>query len=127
MLSQPATSNALARLRHLTNDALFVRASGGLQPTPVAIALAQQIRPALHQIQTALWPEPEFDPKTSDRVFTIGMTDYVEFVLLPRLLETLQSSAPQSVDIFCVDAIALQSSSPRSAHVAERPHCKHNH
>lgn len=93
-LSQPATSNALARLRNLTNDELFVRSGGGLHPTPVAIALAQQIQPALKQIQTALLQEQNFDPTTSDRVFTIGMTDYVEFVILPRLLEALETTAP---------------------------------
>ncbi|MDX2216835.1 MAG: LysR family transcriptional regulator [Oculatellaceae cyanobacterium bins.114] len=93
-LSQPATSNALSRLRHLTHDELFVRSSGGLRPTPVAIALAQQIQPALAQIQTALLREQNFDPATSDRVFSIGMTDYVEFVVLPRLLEILETTAP---------------------------------
>jgi DNA-binding transcriptional LysR family regulator len=93
-LSQPATSNALARLRNLTKDELFVRSSGKLHPTPVAIALAQQIQPALGQIQTALSPTQPFDPMTSDRVFSIGMSDYVEFVLLPPLLEKLETIAP---------------------------------
>ncbi len=93
-LSQPATSNALARLRNLTQDELFVRNSGKLQPTPIAIALAQQIQPALNQIQTALSPPKTFDPLTSDRVFNIGMNDYVEFVLLPSLLEKLATIAP---------------------------------
>jgi DNA-binding transcriptional LysR family regulator len=93
-LSQPATSNALARLRSLTKDELFVRSSGKLQPTPVAIALAQQIQPALSQIQTALSTAQPFDPLTSDRVFSIGMSDHVEFVLLPRLLEKLETTAP---------------------------------
>jgi DNA-binding transcriptional LysR family regulator len=93
-LSQPATSNALARLRNLTKDELFVRNSGKLQPTPVAIALAQQIQPALNQIQTALSPPQPFDPLTSDRVFRIGMNDYVEFVLLPPLLEKMAPIAP---------------------------------
>lgn len=93
-LSQPATSNALARLRKLTQDKLFVRNGGELYPTPVAIALAQQIQPALNQIQTALSPVHPFDPMTSDRVFNIGMSDYVEFVLLPPLLEKLETTAP---------------------------------
>jgi DNA-binding transcriptional LysR family regulator len=93
-LSQPATSNALARLRNLTGDELFIRTSAGLQPTPHAIALARQIQPALKQIQTALSLERDFAPMTSDRIFTIGMSDYVEFVLLPRLLSTLQIRAP---------------------------------
>ncbi len=93
-LSQPATSNALARLRKLTQDKLFVRNGGALHPTPVAIALAQQIQPALDQIQTALSPVQPFDPTTSDRIFNIGMSDYVEFVLLPPLLEKLETTAP---------------------------------
>jgi DNA-binding transcriptional LysR family regulator len=93
-LSQPATSNALARLRNLTKDDLFVRSGGKLHPTPVAIALAQQIQPALGQIQTALSPTQPFDPMISDRIFSIGMSDYVEFVLLPPLLEKLETIAP---------------------------------
>jgi DNA-binding transcriptional LysR family regulator len=59
----------------------------------LAIAI-QQIQPALNQIQTALSPPQPFDPLTSDRVFSIGMNDYVEFVLLPPLLEKLASIAP---------------------------------
>ncbi|WP_427158016.1 LysR family transcriptional regulator [Aliinostoc sp. HNIBRCY26] len=93
-LSQPATSNALARLRNLMADELFVRKTTGLSPTPKAIALAQQLRPALQQIQSALLEPPNFDPATSDRVFAIGMSDYVEFILLPRLVERLQVIAP---------------------------------
>lgn len=93
-LSQPATSNALARLRNLMEDELFVRKTTGLSPTPKAIALAQQLRPALQQIQSALLEPPNFEPATSDRVFAIGMSDYVEFILLPRLVETVQVIAP---------------------------------
>jgi DNA-binding transcriptional LysR family regulator len=93
-LSQPATSNALARLRSLTKDELFIRSSGKLHPTPVGVALAQQIQPALRQIQVALSAGQPFDPITSDRVFNIGMSDYAEFVLLPRILEQLETIAP---------------------------------
>jgi LysR family transcriptional regulator, mexEF-oprN operon transcriptional activator len=94
-LSQPATSNALARLRSLINDDLFVRTAAGLRPTPTAIALQQQLRPALQQIQSALLEQSTFNPATSDRVFAIGMSDYVELTLLPRLMQALQTLAPQ--------------------------------
>lgn len=94
-LSQPAASNALARLRRLTQDELFVRTAAGLQPTPGALALATAIQPALQQIQTALIQRPSFDPSTSDRIFTLGMSDYAELTLLPPLLTTLQATAPQ--------------------------------
>lgn len=93
-LSQPATSNALARLRKMTKDDLFIRAGGVFQPTPVAIALAKQIQPALQQIDAALTRTKTFDPVTSDRIFSIGMTDYTAFLLLPDLLRTLQVEAP---------------------------------
>jgi len=94
-LSQPATSNALARLRHLLNDDLFIRSSAGLRPTPMAIALQQQFRPALQQIQTALLEQTPFDPATSDRTFAIGMSDYGEFTLLPHLMQRIQALAPR--------------------------------
>jgi len=93
-LSQPATSNALARLRNLMVDELFVRTATGLRPTPRAIALAQQLRPVLQDIQSALLDAPIFDPVTSDRVFAIGMSDYVEFAMLPTLMQRLQAIAP---------------------------------
>jgi LysR family transcriptional regulator, mexEF-oprN operon transcriptional activator len=93
-LSQPATSNALSRLRSLTKDELFVRSAAGLQPTPRAIALAQQLRPALQHLQSALLEEQTFNPTTSDRVFAIGMSDYVEFTLLPKLMQRIHAIAP---------------------------------
>lgn len=93
-LSQPATSNALNRLRNLIKDELFIRSATGLRPTPKAIALAQQIRPALQYIQSALLEKPSFNPATSDRIFAIGMSDYVEFTLLPTLMQTLETIAP---------------------------------
>ena len=93
-LSQPATSNALSRLRKLTNDELFVRTAGGLQPTSIAIALASQIQPALQQINQALTEKSSFDPTTSDREFTIGMSDYTAFIILPKLLHKIQAIAP---------------------------------
>ncbi|MBD2181648.1 LysR family transcriptional regulator [Planktothrix sp. FACHB-1355] len=94
-LSQPATSNALARLRSLLGDELFVRSATGLQPTPKALELAKQIQPALQQIETALLCEDSFDPATSEIVFAIGMSDYTEFVLLPLLMQKLQAVAPR--------------------------------
>ncbi len=94
-LSQPATSNALSRLRSMMADELFVRTATGLRPTPRAIALAQQLRPALQHVQSALFDQSNFDPATSDRVFAIGMSDYVEFILLPVLMQRLETIAPQ--------------------------------
>jgi DNA-binding transcriptional LysR family regulator len=93
-LSQPATSNALARLRKMFQDDLFIKASRGITPTPRAIALAEPIRLALGQIQDVVSSQPEFEPQTSDRIFRIGMDDYTEIVFLSKLLQKLHQLAP---------------------------------
>src|SRR5438067_5753322 len=50
-LSQPAMSHALARLRHMLKDALFVRSRTGMVPTPRAHELALPVRQALEALQ----------------------------------------------------------------------------
>lgn len=93
-LTQPAASHALARLRDLFKDALFVRTPKGMAPTALAIEAAGPIRSALDQIREVLTSEQVFDPARSDRIFTIGLSDYAAFLLLPGLLERIESSAP---------------------------------
>lgn len=93
-LSQSATSNALARLRVLFSDALFVKTPAGMIPTPRAQSLAEPIQVALHQIATAVRPPAAFEPSQSQRTFTLGMTDYVEFTLLPLLVRACAEDAP---------------------------------
>ena len=94
-LSQPAVSNALARLRRLLGDTLLVPTSRGMVPTPRAEALAQPIAEALALLDCALNDKPVFDPATSTRAFTLGMTDIGEIYFLPTLLKTLERRAPQ--------------------------------
>src|SRR5437660_643842 len=43
-LSQPAMSHALARLRHVLKDGLFIRTPRGMVPTPRAEQLASHVR-----------------------------------------------------------------------------------
>lgn len=94
-LSQPATSNALSRLRNLFQDELLVRTATGMQPTPKAISLSIPIRQILLQIQSSLEQETPFIPEDSDRIFTIGTSDYGEFVLLSQLMSQLETVAPK--------------------------------
>ena len=56
-LSQPATSHALARLRHMLHDDLFIRSPDGMQPTPRAQQMAEPIRDALRVLRLTLEPE----------------------------------------------------------------------
>lgn len=46
-ITQPAVSNALARLRETFNDPLFVRTAQGMVPTPMAQNIIGPVRNAL--------------------------------------------------------------------------------
>jgi LysR family transcriptional activator of mexEF-oprN operon len=97
-LSQPAVSEALARLRRQTGDELFVRTPRGMTPTPRALALEGQVGHGLALLRAAAAPEPAFEPAAAQRTFRLAANDYAEIVILPRLLAGLRRSAPQ-VDI----------------------------
>jgi DNA-binding transcriptional LysR family regulator len=93
-LSQPAVSNSLARLRKLLGDELFLRTPGGMEPTPYAEQLAESVTYALGMIHSALNERSTFDPASSARAFTVGMTDIGEIYFLPTLLKLLREKAP---------------------------------
>jgi DNA-binding transcriptional LysR family regulator len=93
-LSQPAVSNSLARLRKLLGDELFLRTPGGMEPTPYAEQLAESVTYALGMIHSALNERSTFDPSSSARAFTVGMTDIGEIYFLPTLLKLLREKAP---------------------------------
>lgn len=93
-LSQPGVSNALARLRKLTDDTLFLRTPTGMEPTPFAQQLAEPTARALQVIHAALNQKASFDPASSKRAFTVGMTDIGEIYFLPKLMKELARVAP---------------------------------
>lgn len=93
-LSQPAVSNALARLRKLFGDELFLRTAQGMAPTPFAEQLAESIGYALGMIHGAVNQRSSFDPATSERSFSIGMTDIGEIYFLPSLMREIARIAP---------------------------------
>ena len=94
-LTQPAVSNALARMRRVMGDELFLRTSRGMEPTPFATQLAEPVTEALAMMHTALNQRNSFDPLTSDRAFTIAMTDIGEIYFLPKLMDALAHLAPR--------------------------------
>jgi DNA-binding transcriptional LysR family regulator len=94
-LSQPAMSGLLARLRALFDDELFVRTPAGMKPTARAMQLAAPISEALRHVRVALDQDDSFDPRRSDRRFTIGVTYYGNFTLLPAFIRMLREEAPK--------------------------------
>lgn len=93
-LSQPAVSNALARLRKSFDDELFVRTALGMQPTPLALQLAEPLSNALASIRQALNQHEQFDAASSKRQFTLAMTDVGEVYFMPLLVEQCSRLAP---------------------------------
>ena len=93
-LGQPAVSGALKRLREAFGDELFVRTSRGIAPTPRALELARQIEPFLQTLHQVLTQPPVFDPASAQRVFRIGLSDSLEVLITPEIMDRLSTRAP---------------------------------
>jgi len=93
-ITQPAVSNALARLRKLFDDELFVRTARGMMPTPVAESIAQNVSEALALLSSSILDREGFDAQVSERTYQFSMSDLAEAVLLPRLIPHLKEAGP---------------------------------
>lgn len=94
-LTQSAVSNALARLRRVFGDELFVRTAQGMQPTPFAEQVAGPVGAAMAQVALALNQRSQFDPATSERRFVLAMTDVGEVHFMPALIARCRALAPR--------------------------------
>ncbi len=98
-LSQPATSHALSRLRHMLHDELFIRGPDGMQPTPRALQMAEPVREALTLLRLTLEPEA-FDPRVTHRKFTLAVNNFAARAIIPQLTRRVAEEAPNvSLDV----------------------------
>jgi len=93
-LSQPAVSQSLRRLRNMLDDPLLVRSGNKMLPTERAKTMTPLVSRTLREVEQILAPPEAFDPKTTERTFTIRVPEYFEFVIFPRLYAELSHSAP---------------------------------
>jgi len=93
-MTQPAVSHALARLRELMQDQLFVRQRYGIEPTPIALELAPTVAEALGKLDDAVLGQQDFDPRRAARLLTIAASGYVEHVVVPAIVARLHQAAP---------------------------------
>ena len=93
-ITQAAMSNNLNQLREIFNDKLLIREKNQMLPTNFAKELQPKLRRVLHELGTLVMSSGEFNPATSKRIFKIGMSDYMSAMILPKLTEILESSAP---------------------------------
>ncbi len=73
-MTQPAVSNAMARLRQVVGDELFVPGPRGVTPTPIADQFYAQVHPALELVREGIEGGRSFDPRTSTRTFRIAVS-----------------------------------------------------
>ncbi|TJY59745.1 LysR family transcriptional regulator [Sinimarinibacterium sp. CAU 1509] len=102
-LTQPAISHALARLRDLFDDPLFVREGRAMVPTPLARSLEQPIRRTLRALEVTLNEVQQFDAASTQRHFSVAVRDVLEATVLPPLLARVAAAAP-SIDISAIRA-----------------------
>ncbi|TCT09597.1 DNA-binding transcriptional LysR family regulator [Paralcaligenes ureilyticus] len=108
-ISQSSASKDLTQLRILFGDPLFLRTRRGVVPTHKALEVAEDVRRAIQALNNLSKARGEFEPQTAQVEFNIGATDYVSFVLLPKLLEKLTSSAPSTrITIHDIDQLPAE-------------------
>lgn len=92
-VTSSAVSHALARLRRVLKDELFVTGPRGLEPTPLALEIAPEINGGMDRIFEGLERKP-FVPGEMARTFGIGMSDYTATLLLAKLIADVTKTAP---------------------------------
>jgi DNA-binding transcriptional LysR family regulator len=82
LVSQPAVSRGLARLRDMFHDDLLVRTAKGYEPTPQGQRLIQELEVMLPKLDRLL-SGSSFDPTVEQASFRIAVTDNAAAVLAP--------------------------------------------
>ena len=101
-LSQPATSQALGRLRSLFKDPLLVQVGRAMRLTARAERLRVLADLSCASIATLLSEDP-FSPSAAVRTFSIATPDYMALLLAQQLLPVLRKTAP-GINVRLIDA-----------------------
>lgn len=92
-ITQPAMSQALARLRELFGDPLLVRKGREMVLTPRGAAMLEPLADALAAVERAVHLGLGFDPATSTRIFRIALSDLTATTVLPAVLRAITRAA----------------------------------
>lgn len=93
-VTQPAVSQALARLRRELDDPLFRRDGRSLDATPLAESVYPGFRQAMAGIDRTLDTVHRFDPGDSTRLFRIALSELGEIGWFPAILSAVRAVAP---------------------------------
>jgi|GEM_PF-1417393 len=94
-VTQAAMSLALKQLRQIYQDDLLVRGQRSqMVLTSFAKTLLPHVQLALQAAENAFAAHLPFEPKLSQKTFHLGMSDYIAFVILPKLMQAIAKQAP---------------------------------
>jgi DNA-binding transcriptional LysR family regulator len=93
-LTPSTISHALARLRDIFGDELFLRRADGLDPTAEALRLGPEVAAALARLDEALAGARPFDPATAAATVRLSALDYEVAALFPRFVASVAAQAP---------------------------------
>jgi DNA-binding transcriptional LysR family regulator len=106
-ITPSAVSHALARLRQLLDDQLFIATDNGMMPTSRAQELAPTISEGLLRFSEAVRSKT-FDPSRSSRTFRIAMSDYATMMFLPCIMDRIRTTGPNiNLRIFPLNRLDL--------------------
>jgi DNA-binding transcriptional LysR family regulator len=106
-ITPSAVSHALARLRQLLDDQLFIAADNGMIPTSRAQKLAPTISEGLLRFSEAVGSKT-FDPSRASRTFRIAMSDYATMMFLPCIMDRIRRTGPNiNLRIFPLNRLDL--------------------
>jgi DNA-binding transcriptional LysR family regulator len=98
LLSQPAVSRALQRLREMFHEDLLIRSPSGYEPTPKGKRLLQELSTMLPRLDRLLSGE-DFDPRAEEATFRVAVTDHASHVLCPLICRrVLPAAAKVSIE-----------------------------
>jgi len=107
--TQPSVSKVLARLRAHFGDPLVIRNGNArdghaMQLTPRAAEMADPLRNLLVASDGLCASAPSFNPRTSDRVFKVLVTDVGAILFLPRLVSRIAGEGRLGLRVVPLDS-----------------------
>jgi len=92
-ISQPAASNALARLRKAFGDPLIVRSQSGMTLTARGAELNDQLAEIVPRIVELTKPTV-FDPEKATDMLSLAASDHASLLLIPTVTAQVRDTAP---------------------------------
>ncbi|MFC7401042.1 LysR family transcriptional regulator [Citricoccus sp. GCM10030269] len=108
-ISQPSVSYALAKLRKIFADPLFLRTRQGLEPTPAAESLYPQMVQAIQLMDSVVQSATDFRAEETTRTFRLMMTDLALMALFSFVVRAIQGLAPRArIEVTLLDVAQLE-------------------